>query len=210
VGPSPPERITIATRVNASRTAAAGLLLGWAVFLSYGLTLMSFQAFAVLVCAPDRRAALRALGPAILTAAAVAAVFTASGFCWFDGYTLVQRRYWQGIAQDRPFQYWSWANLAAVVCAIGLGSVAGLGRVFDPAAIRHRSGLHLLLLAMLAAIVCADVSMLSKAETERIWLPFTVWLTAAPALLPVRSQRMWLAVNVIGALLLNSLILTHW
>ncbi len=30
----------------------------------------------------------------------------------------------------------------------------------------------------------ADLSMLSKAETERIWLPFTIWLTAAPALLP--------------------------
>ena len=43
--------------------------------------------------------------------------------------------------------------------------------------------------------------MLSKAETERIWLPFTVWLTAAPALLPPRSQRLWLGVNVIGALL---------
>jgi hypothetical protein len=68
----------------------------------------------------------------------------------------------------RPFQYWSWANLASVVCAIGLGSVAGLGRVFDLTAIRRRSGLHLLMLAMLIAIVRADLSMLSKAETERI------------------------------------------
>jgi methylthioxylose transferase len=197
-------------RFPALVAAAAGLLLGWAVFLSYGLTLMAFPALAVLVCAPDWRSALRAMGPAILTAAAVAAVFTVAGFYWLDGYTLVQQRYWQGIAQDRPFQYWSWANLAAVVCAIGLGSVAGLSRVFDPAAIRRRSGLHLLELAMLAAIACADVSMLSKAETERIWLPFTVWLTAAPALLPAWSHRMWLAVNVIGALLLNSLIFTHW
>ena len=190
--------------------AAAGLLLGWAVFLSYGLMLMAFPAVAVLACATDWRSSLRALGPAVLTAAAVAAAFTATGFCWFDGYALVQQRYWSGIAHDRPFQYWSWGNLASVVCAIGLGSVAGLGRVFDPAAIRRRSGPHLLLLAMLVAIVCADVSMLSKAETERIWLPFAVWLTAAPALLPPRSQRLWLGVNVIGAVLLNSLIFTHW
>jgi hypothetical protein len=97
-----------------------------------------------------------------------------------------------------------------VVCAIGVGSVAGLSRVFDLTAIRQRSGLHLLMLAMLIAIVGADLSMLSKAETERIWLPFTVWLTAAPALLPTRSARLWLAVNVGGALLLNSLIFTHW
>jgi hypothetical protein len=145
-----------------------------------------------------------------LAALAVAVAFAVAGFNWFDGYTLVQQRYWQGIANDRPFQYWWWANLACVVCAIGLGAVAGLTRVFDRAAIRARSGFHLLLLAMLAAIVCADLSMLSKAEVERIWLPFTVWLTAAPALLPVRSHRMWLALNVVGALLINTVLVTNW
>ncbi len=190
--------------------AAAGLLLGWAVYLNYGLTLMALPALAVLLSATEWRSALRALSPAILAAVAVAAAFTAAGFWWFDGYTLVQQRYWQGIADERPFQYWSWANLAAALCATGLGSAAGLSRVFDAAAIRRRSGVHLLILAVLIAIVCADLSMLSKAETERIWLPFTVWLTAAPALLPPRSHRLWLAVNVIGALLLNSLIFTHW
>lgn len=140
----------------------------------------------------------------------VAVSFAVAGFSWFDGYTLVQQRYWQGIAKDRPFGYWSWANLACVVCAIGLGSVAGLSRVFDRAAISRRSGCHLLLLAVLAAIALADLSMLSKAETERIWLPFTIWLTAAPALLPPRSHRLWLAVNAAGALLLNSIIFTNW
>jgi methylthioxylose transferase len=197
-------------RFPALVAAGAGLLLGWAVFLSYGLTLMAFPALALLVSATDWRSALRVVGPAVLAAVAIGAVFTVAGFWWFDGYTLVQQRYWQGIANDRPFQYWSWANLAASVCAIGLGSVAGLGRVFDMAAIRRRSGPHLLILAMLVAIVFADLSMLSKAETERIWLPFAVWLTAAPALLPPRSARLWLAVNVVGALLLNSLIFTHW
>jgi len=97
-----------------------------------------------------------------------------------------------------------------VVCAIGLGSVAGISRVFDPTAIRRRSGFHLVLLAMLAIIAFADLSMLSKAEVERIWLPFTIWLTAAPALLPTRSHRLWLALNAAGALLLNSVILTNW
>lgn len=197
-------------RVPALAGAAAGLVLGWGVFLSYGLVLIGLPALAVLVSAADWRAALRALGPAVLAAVAVAATFAVAGFYWFDGYNLVQQRYWQGIAKDRPFQYWSWANLACVVCSVGLGSVAGVSRVFDLAAIRRRSGLHLLLLAVLAAIVCADLSMLSKAETERIWLPFTVWLTAAPALLPVRSHRVWLAVNAAGALLLNSVIFTNW
>jgi hypothetical protein len=192
--------------------AAAGLLLGWGVFLSYGLGLMGLPAAAVLTSARSLRVALRALGPAVLAALAVAVGFAVAGFNWFDGYTLVQQRYWQtnAIANYRPFQYWWWANLACVVCAIGLGSVAGITRLFDAAAVRRRCGFHLVLLAMLAAIVCADLSMLSKAEVERIWLPFTIWLTAASALLPVRSYRGWLALNTVGALLVNTVMVTHW
>ncbi|MGA8332531.1 MAG: hypothetical protein WB777_25090 [Mycobacterium sp.] len=190
--------------------AGAGLVLGWGIFLNYGLALMSLLAVAVLVCAHDWRSAARALVPAALSALAVVAVFAVAGFSWFDGYVVVQQRYWQGIARDRPFQYWVWANLASVVCAIGLGSLAGIGRVFDIGSLRRRSGLHLLVIAAMAAIAAADLSQLSKAETERIWLPFTVWLTAAPALLPARSQRWWLAVNIVGALALNSFIFTNW
>ena len=199
-----------AVRFPALVAGGAGLLLGWGVFLNYGLMLMGLPALAVLVSATDYRAVLRAVGPAALVSVTVAVTFAVAGFYWFDGYTLVQQRYWQGIAKDRPFQYWWWANLACVVCAIGLGSVAGISRVLDAAAIRRRSGFHLLLLAMLAAIVCADLSMLSKAEVERIWLPFTVWLTAAPALLPVRSHRLWLALNAAGALLVNTVMVTNW
>jgi hypothetical protein len=190
--------------------AGAGLLLGWAIFLNYGLGLAALPAVAVLIAAKDLRSALRAVIPAVLVALAVVTAFAVAGFWWFDGYTLVQERYWQGIAVNRPFQYWSWANLASVVCAIGLGSVAGVTRAFDVAAIKRRSGLHLVVLAALLAIVCADLSMLSKAETERIWLPFTTWLVAAAALLPPRSHRWWLALNLTGALVLNSFILTNW
>ncbi len=197
-------------RFPALTAAAAGLLLGWGVFCNYGLMLMGLPAAAVLASAADWRAILRALGPAALAAIGVAVAFAVAGFYWFDGYHLVQQRYWQGIAKDRPFQYWSWANLACVVCAIGLGGVAGVTRVFDWAAIRRRSGFHLLLCGVLVAIACADLSMLSKAEVERIWLPFTVWLTAAAALLPMRSHRIWLALNAVGALALNTIILTNW
>jgi hypothetical protein len=153
---------------------------------------------------------LRALIPAVLVALAVVAVFAAAGFWWFDGYTLVQERYWQGIAKNRPFQYWAWANFASVVCAVGLGTVAGVSRAFDLTPIKSRSGVHLLILGALLATVCADLSMLSKAEVERIWLPYTIWLTAAGALLPPRSRRWWLGLNVIGALALNHVILTNW
>jgi methylthioxylose transferase len=197
-------------RLPVLAAAGSGLLLGWATFLNYGLVLMALPAIAALITAHDRCSILGAVVPAVLAAMAVVAVFTVAGFWWFDGYTLVQQRYWQGIAKDRPFQYWSWGNLASVVCAIGLGSVAGIGRALDIAAIKRRSGLHLVVLGALLAILFADLSMLSKAETERIWLPFTMWLTAGAALLPARSHRWWLAINVIGALLLNHFILTNW
>lgn len=77
-------------------------------------------------------------------------------------------------------------------------------------ALRQRSGLHLVLLAAVYAIIAADLGTLSKAEVERIWLPFTIWLTAAPALLPSTTHRWWLAINVVSALLLNHFIFTNW
>ena len=88
--------------------------------------------------------ALRAFGSAALAAVAVAVTFAVAGFYWFDGYILVQQRYWQGnaIANYRPFQYWSWANLACAVCAIGLGGVAGISRAFDLAAMITRPSIR--------------------------------------------------------------------
>lgn len=198
------------TRLSLLAGAGAGLLLGWGIFLNYGLGLIALPAVAVLIAAKDVRSALRALVPAVVAALAVVGVFALAGFWWFDGYVLVQERYWQGIAMNRPFQYWAWANFASVVCAVGLGTVAGVSRAFDLTLVKGRSGVHLLILGALLATVCADLSMLSKAEVERIWLPYTIWLTAAGALLPPRSQRWWLGLNVIGALALNHLILTNW
>jgi hypothetical protein len=65
-------------------------------------------------------------------------------------------------------------------------------------------------LAALAAVLLADLSGLSKAEVERIWLPFAVWLPAGAALLPAGDRRGWLAVQATTALLINHLLLTVW
>ena len=103
-----------------------------------------------------------------------------------------------------------WGDLVALTCAIGLPAAVGLRRAFDPDALRRRSGLHILLVSFVVVVVCADLSGLSKAETERIWLPFAVWLVAAPALLPSRWHRPSLALQAAGALVINSLLLTNW
>ena len=62
----------------------------------------------------------------------------------------------------------------------------------------------------LLAVLAADLSGMSKAETERIWLPFTLWLPATAAFLPRRDHRAWLAAQAAVALLVNHLLWTHW
>ncbi|NJQ17688.1 hypothetical protein HCN52_22800, partial [Streptomyces bohaiensis] len=62
--------------------------------------------------------------------------------------------------------------------------------------------------AALLTVVVADVSGMSKAETERIWLPFLLWLVPACALLG--GVRGWLLAQAGLALAVNHLLLTSW
>ncbi len=180
---------------------AAGLLLGFGIYLNYGLVLMGLPAVAVLIAA---RTAWPMIG-AVLGALAVTAIFTAYGFWWFDGYELVQERYYQGIATDRPFAYWGWANIAALFCAVGVAVPAAFPRIFT-----RVQPINLLVIGAFAAVVMADLSQLSKAETERIWLPFAMWMLLAPAVLPERTHKFWLALQVTAALAINHLLFTNW
>ncbi|MET0317652.1 hypothetical protein CH289_06360 [Rhodococcus sp. RS1C4] len=197
--------LAVSTRKNSRllwpASVAAGVLLGFGIYLNYGLVLMGLPAVAVLIAA---RTAWPLVG-AVAGALVVTAVFTAYGFWWFDGYELVQERYYQGIATDRPFAYWGWANFAALFCALGLAVPAALPRIFT-----RLQPINLLVLAGLAAVVMADLSQLSKAETERIWLPFAMWMLLAPAVLPQRSHKFWLALQVVAALAINHLLFTNW
>lgn len=180
------------------RGLPGGLLLGCALYLSYGLVLAGLLAAAVLWL--RRRAAT--VVTAGIGVAAVVSAFTLSGFWWPTGYHLVTRRYYQGWAAGRPYGYWVWADLAALLlCA---------GPVLGPALLRVRLPGALLPLSALVAIVAADLSGLSKAEVERIWLPYAIWLLVATAWLPVRHRRVWLAAQALTALAVNHLLLTPW
>jgi hypothetical protein len=81
--------------------------------------------------------------------------------------------------------------------------------VFTPAQ-RQPHALVLLCAAAAMAVLIADLSGLSKAEVERIWLPFAVWLIAGAGLLPARQVRWWLAAQAVLALAVNHLLLTTW
>ncbi|MDF3149691.1 hypothetical protein, partial [Streptomyces sp. T21Q-yed] len=187
---------------------ASGLLFGWAAYLSYGLTLFAVIAAVVLLLGSHR---VRPL-PFLLAGFLVAPVaFTVVGFDWWEAYRLLVTRYYQGAGGVRPYGYWVWANLACTVVVVGPATAAGLRRA-GAALVRRAEGTQvraaLLVLGALVAMLVADLSGMSKAETERIWLPFALWLLPACAFL--RGPRGWLAAQAVLALLVNHLLLTGW
>ena len=185
--------------------ALAGVLLGYTVMMSYGLPLLGLLALAILY----RARSWLPLPIAIVSASAVVLAFAAGGFYAWDAYPVLQERYWDGLASDRPAAYWMWGNLAALAFSAGPALGAGLGAL---AVLRRRAEPTVALLAgaAVAAIVVADLSRLSKAEVERIWLPFIPWLLLSTALLPQRWRRPALALQLLTALLLQHLLYTSW
>ncbi len=187
------------------RAAIGGLLLGYALYLSYGLVLFGLVALVALWLKPIDR--LRSLLAAVAGFVVVVAAFTAGGFWWLDGYHLVKQRYYQGWGAERPYSYWVWADLACLVLCAGPILLPALRRTF---AAGQRAPLRWLPLAAGVAVLGADLSGLSKGEVERIWLPFAIWLVAGAALLPQRYLRAWLIGQAVLALVINSLLLTAW
>lgn len=186
-------------------SVVAGVLLGCCVLLSYGLVLLGPLALAVLAAArswwPLPIAALAALG--------VVLGFAVAGFAWWEAYPVLRERYWDGLASDRPPAYWMWANLAALVLAAGPVLGAGLGQLVALRSRAHRT-VVLLVSGAVAAIVLADLSQMSRAEVERIWLPFVPWLLVSTALLPERWRRWGLGAQILLAVLMEHLLHTSW
>jgi hypothetical protein len=170
-----------------------GIVLGWCLFLSYGLVLLAPLALAALWRQGEPGVTGRRIGWALAGALAVVGAFAINGFWWLDGYELVKLRYYQGIGDTRPYWYWVWANLAALALVIGPAGVQALRK-------------DRWVVAAGIAILAADLSGLSKAETERIWLPFAVWLLAGTA----KLDRRWLTAQAVTALAVNHLVLTNW
>ncbi len=182
----------------------AGVLLGWCVFLSYGLVLLAFPALAVLWV----RAGWRTLPWALGGALAVTAAFWTAGFAWWEAFPVLHDRYYAGIAAERAYEYWVWANFGAWIFTLGLATCAAfplLGRL-----VRSRSAAAVVVSSALVAVVVATASGMSKAEVERIWLPFTVWVLAAGGLVPSRWLRPALLSQIVTAVAVQALLLTRW
>ncbi|MCZ4610255.1 hypothetical protein O3S80_42150 [Streptomyces sp. Lzd4kr] len=202
------------TRSAPAAAAGAGLLLGLTCYLSYGLTLFALiGAMVVLLGRRDvRRRAVLSLA-FLAGLAVVPTAFTLAGFDWWEAYRLLVVRYRQGAGGFRPYGYWVWANLACTVLITGLATAAGLRRTATTLLRRRTSSretvrLALLVSSALLALLIADLSGMSKAETERIWLPFAMWLLPSCAFLT--RPRVWLTAQAALALLLNHLLATGW
>lgn len=196
---------------------AAGLLLGWCVMLSYGLPLLGVLALAILVVGRS----LRPLPWAALAACAVVVAFAVAGFAWWQAFPALRTRYWDGIASVRPAGYWLWGDLAALCFAagpiVGASISMAAARVTShaaanasrPAATGARTVVALVAAAT-TTVLLADASLMSKAETERIWLPFVPWLLLGTAFLPGRWRRSALIGQVALAVTVQSLLFTRW
>ena len=179
---------------------------GWALglHLSYGLAPLALAAVVPIV----RRRRLDLVPWAVAGGLAVVAAFALAGFWWPAGLAATGIRYREGIAELRPYAHFATVgNLAAVALATGPAVAVALGSVRDRA-------LWWVVGPPLAALLVANASGLSKAEVERIWLPFVLWLAVLPAgLVPrlgPRALTVLLAGQALLAVLVESSVKTPW
>ncbi len=176
-----------------------GLLFGATAFLSYGLVLLGAIPLAV-------AAARRRVRPVALVAFGALPVFAVSwltGFQWHEGFAATRVEYAESVARLRPYGYFVVANLAAFAIVLGPAIAAALARL------RHR-GTWMLVGGALVAVALADLSGMSKAEVERIWVPFVPWVLVATSALPAVHRRAWLGVQVATGLVLELAVMQPW
>ncbi len=191
---------------------AAGIVFGAALMLSYGVATLGAIVLAIAVA--RRRPA--ALAYAAAGVALVLGAFLAARFNWLDGLQATREQYLAGVSPRRPYADFLVISLAAFALAVGPAVAAGLARLRvsgrrprETGLARLRvSGLWPLVGGALVALLAADLSGMSKGETERIWLPFAPWLLVATAAL--RGSRGWLAAQVGLALALQVGVRSPW
>jgi hypothetical protein len=198
-----------AATVSPGRTSAWGLLggvlLGCCLVLSYGLVLLAPLVLAVMLAGRSWRPL-----PSVAVGAVVPVlVLAAYGFRLWEAYPVLNDRYWAGIASTRPASYWLWGDLAALAISAGPALGAGIGSLLASGR-RAPRVVRLMVGASALAIVLADASRMSKAEVERIWLPFVPWLLLSTVCLPPKWVRPMLGLQVVVALLVQHLVLTNW
>jgi hypothetical protein len=195
--------VAVAVQPRAWAAILGGLLFAVALLLTYGAAPM-LVVVAGALAVQRRPTHLLLLGVAVV--AALLAVDALTGFWWLDGLRVTRAAYWAGVASRRPAGYLvALGNPTALAVAVGPATVIA----FVDGLRRHRQWLRSLVLPVGAAVavVGADLSLLSKGEVERIWLPFAVWIGAVAA---VGVRRPWLAAQAAVGIAAQALIASTW
>ncbi len=166
--------LVLATGCEGRRADSLALLggLGFAAtaFLSYGLVPLALVPIVVAYA----RGRIRPLVIAVIGPVAVFLAFASTGFSWFAGLAATRHQYAIGVARWRPYSYFVVGNLAVFAVATGPAVALALVRLRDRAT-------WYLVGSALMVIALADLAGLSKAEVERIWLPFVPWVMLGTA-----------------------------
>lgn len=187
--------------------AGGGAVLGLSLLLTYGA--VPLIGITGLLLAWRRR--FDVLVPVVIAAAGVLGLSALLGFWWLEGLLTTRELYWEGIASIRDGWYFTLAgNPAALALATGPGLAVGLGLIarsyWQSPRPRRLARQAVLPVAGLVAVVGANLSQMSRAEVERIWLLFVPWLALA---IP-GNRRLWLGLSVLTALVLEGWLRTPW
>jgi hypothetical protein len=194
----------LVARRPAARVAGV-LALGLGTLLTW--TLLAIAAWATLV-ALRREGPRRALGLAVLCGAGVLAVLgTLAGRYGYDpigSLRALEDAYRASTARLRP--YWFWVLGSPTAWMLMVGPPIVLAAV---AAARRRAPAAM---ALAAVVTIAAVGGYTKAETERIWLPFVplACVAAAEAGLATRRPRAVVGLLLAQAILVQALFFTVW
>jgi len=202
--------------------ALGGLLLSTLLFMTYGGAIYVVVPAVIVVAGWVLRGrhgfgsgATATVVGAVIAASFVTLLWLAAGFWWFSGAEATRGEYWDGTAQFRIWNYFIFANLVIALFAVGPATFVALTRL--------RVGrVWILVGGALLAVMIANLSQLSKGETERIWLLFYPWLVVAGSCL-VREFRLrrltvpantvlagWLVVQATSAVVLQAALVSKW
>lgn len=174
-----------------------GLFFGAALYSTYGAFVLGLIPLVVAI----QRRRIRPLIVAAAGVLAVAGVFLAYGFWWVSGLQMTWKVIAEGARKYRIASYFIIGNLGAFATTLGPSVAVAIARLRD-------RKVWLLVGGALGAVVFADVSQLSRAEVERIWLPMAMWICVASR--SVADDRRWLAAHICFALLVAFLIRATW
>jgi methylthioxylose transferase len=187
----------------AARGAGAALLAVAAFFSWLLLAIAAWAALVVLVREGGRRAAQLAAACALAVLALNGGLAAWTGYDPIGALRSTHAVYGNSLASVRPYAFWAFGSPTAWLVMLGLPTAVMALRSLsrrDPAA-----------LALAAIVVAAAVLGFTKAETERIWLPFVpLACVAAAASIDLGRVRPLLWALAAQALAVELLFYTIW